>query len=181
MRERCAERRGAKGPPASERATREGELAQLGERLVCNQEVTGSSPVFSIKFGAKCSVRSAACWQSLRRAEWRESFAEALVPVKDSLDAAAADTTGSVETLKNGVQLTIKQLTAAFEKGRVTMIDPAGEKFDPAKHQAISMVEAGGEPNRVVSVLQKGYLIYDRVLRPALVTVSKAKAEQPAA
>ena len=110
-----------------------------------------------------------------------ESFAEALVPVKDSLDAAAADTSGSVETLKNGVDLTIKQLTAAFEKGRVTMIEPAGEKFDPARHQAISMVEADGEANRVVSVLQKGYLIYDRVLRPALVTVSKAKQEQPAA
>jgi molecular chaperone GrpE len=110
-----------------------------------------------------------------------ESFAEALVPVKDSLDAAAADTTGSVDTLKNGVDLTIKQLTAAFDKGRVTIIDPSGEKFDPAKHQAISMVEADGEANRVVSVLQKGYLIYDRVLRPALVTVSKAKTEQPAA
>ena len=109
-----------------------------------------------------------------------ESFAEALVPVKDSLDAAAADATGSVETLKNGVDLTIKQLTAAFEKGRVTTIDPAGEKFDPAKHQAISMVEADGEANRVVSVLQKGYLIYDRVLRPALVTVSTAKLAQPA-
>ena len=109
-----------------------------------------------------------------------ESFAEALVPVKDSLDAAAADATGSVETLKNGVDLTIKQLTAAFEKGRVTTIDPAGEKFDPAKHQAISMVESDGEANRVVSVLQKGYLIYDRVLRPALVTVSTAKLEQPA-
>ena len=108
-----------------------------------------------------------------------ESFAEALVPVKDSLDAAAADATGSVETLKNGVDLTIKQLTAAFEKGRVTMIDPAGEKFDPAKHQAISMVEADGEANRVVSVLQKGYLIYDRVLRPALVTVSTAKLAHP--
>ncbi len=110
-----------------------------------------------------------------------ESFAEALVPVKDSLDAATADTSGSVEALKNGVELTLKQLQAAFDKGKVVMLDPAGEKFDPAKHQAISMVEAEGEPNRVVTVLQKGYLIYDRVLRPALVTVSKAKQEQPAA
>ena len=107
-----------------------------------------------------------------------ESFAEALVPVKDSLDAAAADTSGSVETLKNGVNLTIKQLTAAFEKGRIVMIDPVGEKFDPARHQAISMVEADGEANRIVSVLQKGYLIYDRVLRPALVTVSRPNAEK---
>ena len=110
-----------------------------------------------------------------------ESFAEALVPVKDSLDAATADTSGSVEALKNGVELTLKQLQTAFDKGKVVMLDPAGEKFDPAKHQAISMVEADGEPNRVVTVLQKGYLIYDRVLRPALVTVSKAKQEQPAA
>jgi len=105
-----------------------------------------------------------------------ESFAEALVPVKDSLDAALADTSGSVDTLKNGVELTVKQLQAAFDKGRVTAIDPAGEKFDPARHQAISMVEAEGEANRVVTVLQRGYLIYDRVLRPALVTVSKPKA-----
>ena len=109
-----------------------------------------------------------------------ESFAEALVPVKDSLDAATADTSGSVEALKNGVELTLKQLQAAFDKGKVVMLDPAGEKFDPAKHQAISMVEAEGEPNRVVTVLQKGYLIYDRVLRPALVTVSKAKPAQSA-
>ena len=105
-----------------------------------------------------------------------ESFAEALVPVKDSLDAALADTSGSVDTLKNGVELTVKQLQAAFDKGRVTAIDPAGEKFDPARHQAISMVDSEGEANRVVTVLQPGYLIYDRVLRPALVTVSKPKA-----
>ncbi len=104
-----------------------------------------------------------------------ENFAEALVPVKDSLDAALADTSSSVEALRNGVELTLKQLQAAFDKGKVVMLDPAGEKFDPAKHQAISMVEAEGEPNRVVTVLQKGYLIFDRVLRPALVTVSKAK------
>lgn len=110
-----------------------------------------------------------------------ENFAEALVPVKDSLDAAVADQSGSVEALKNGVELTLKQLGAAFDKGKIVSIDPVGEKFDPAKHQAISMVEADGEPNRVVSVLQKGYLIYDRVLRPALVTVSKAKQDQPAA
>ena len=103
-----------------------------------------------------------------------ENFAEALVPVKDSLDAALADTSSSVEALRNGVELTLKQLQAAFDKGKVVMLDPAGEKFDPAKHQAISMVEDEGEPNRVVTVLQKGYLIYDRVLRPALVTVSKA-------
>lgn len=104
-----------------------------------------------------------------------ENFAEALVPVKDSLDAALADTSSSVEALRNGVELTLKQLQAAFDKGKVVMLDPAGEKFDPAKHQAISMVEAEGEPNRVVTVLQKGYLIFDRVLRPALVTVSKGK------
>ena len=109
-----------------------------------------------------------------------ENFAEALVPVKDSLDAAAADQSGSVEALKNGVELTLKQLNAAFEKGKVTSLDPVGEKFDPAKHQAISMVEDDGEPNRVVTVLQKGYLIYERVLRPALVTVSKTRQASPA-
>jgi molecular chaperone GrpE len=104
-----------------------------------------------------------------------ENFAESLVPVKDSLEAALADKSASIETLKAGVELTLKQLSAAFEKAKVTELDPAGAKFDPKFHQAISMVEADIEPNHVVSVLQKGYQIHDRVLRPALVTVAKAK------
>lgn len=104
-----------------------------------------------------------------------ENFAESLLAVKDSLEAALNDTSASLETLKSGVELTLRQLSAAFEKGRVAELNPLGEKFDPHKHQSISTVEAEGEPNRVVAVLQKGYQISERVLRPALVTVSKAK------
>ena len=104
-----------------------------------------------------------------------EKFAEALVPVKDSLEAAAADNSGDVTKIKEGVELTLKQLVSAFEKGKVMEINPVGEKFDPHKHQAISMVPAEQEANTVVTVLQKGYLIADRVLRPALVTVAAPK------
>lgn len=105
-----------------------------------------------------------------------EKFAEAMLPVKDSLEAALANENQSAEALKAGVELTLKQLVSAFEKSKVEEVNPLGEKFDPHRHQAISMVEADGEPNHVVTVLQKGYLLADRVLRPALVMVSKAKS-----
>lgn len=105
-----------------------------------------------------------------------EGFAENLLPVLDSLNAALADNTQDVAKMKEGVDLTLKQLLSAFERGRVIEINPVAEKFDPHKHQAISMVESEQEANTVVTVLQKGYLIADRVLRPALVTVSQAKA-----
>ncbi|MBL8377084.1 MAG: nucleotide exchange factor GrpE [Burkholderiales bacterium] len=104
-----------------------------------------------------------------------ESFAESLVPVKDSLEAALADSSAALDTLKSGVELTLKQLVAAFERARITQIDPAGAKFDPRFHQAISMVEADSEPNHVITVLQKGYQLHERVLRPALVTVAKPR------
>lgn len=104
-----------------------------------------------------------------------ESFAESLLAVKDSLEAALKDQSASIETLKNGVELTLRQLNAAFEKGKIAELNPLEQKFDPNKHQAISAVEAEGEPNRVINVLQKGYQIHDRVLRPALVMVSKAR------
>lgn len=104
-----------------------------------------------------------------------ESFAEHLLPVLDSLEAALADTSGDVAKLREGVELTLRQLSSAMEKGRVVAVNPVGEKFDPHRHQAISMVPAEQEPNTVVSVLQKGYVIADRVLRPALVTVAQPK------
>jgi molecular chaperone GrpE len=103
-----------------------------------------------------------------------EDFAERLLPVRDALEAALATPNPTVETLHGGVELTLKQLDAVFEKARLAEINPIGEKFDPHQHQAISMVPADGEANRVVSVLQKGYRLHDRMLRPALVTVSKA-------
>lgn len=104
-----------------------------------------------------------------------EGFAENLLPVMDSLNAALLDTTGDFAKMKEGVELTLKQLQGALEKGRVIEINPAkGDKFDPHQHQAISMIPSEQEPNTIVSVLQRGYMIADRILRPALVTVSQA-------
>ncbi len=104
-----------------------------------------------------------------------ESFAEALLPVKDSLEMALKVESPSLESLKEGVEMTLKQLSAAFEKNRLLEVNPQqGDKLDPMKHQAISMVPADQEPNTIVTVLQKGYMISDRLLRPALVTVSQA-------
>ena len=104
-----------------------------------------------------------------------ESFAESLVPVIDSLEKALqADATG--QAMREGVELTLKQLQNAFAKNNLKEIDAAGQKFDPHFHQAISVVPAppGVAPNHVVSVLQKGWMIADRVLRPALVIVAQA-------
>jgi molecular chaperone GrpE len=104
-----------------------------------------------------------------------ERFATEMLAVKDSLEAALSNENQSAEGLRSGVELTLKQLVAAFEKSNVSEINPLNEKFDPHRHQAISQIEADGEPNRVVTVLQKGYALHDRVIRPALVVVSKAK------
>lgn len=105
-----------------------------------------------------------------------ESFAEAMVPVKDSLEMALKVETPSVESLKEGVEMTLKQLVSAFDKNRLLEVNPQpGDKLDPMKHQAISMVPSDQEANTIVSVLQKGYTIADRLLRPALVTVSQQK------
>jgi molecular chaperone GrpE len=104
-----------------------------------------------------------------------EKFSNELLAVKDSLDAALVVENADVTSYKNGVELTAKQLLGVFEKFNIAEINPLGEKFDPNKHQAISMVPAEGEPNTVLSVLQKGYALNERVLRPALVTVIQAK------
>jgi molecular chaperone GrpE len=104
-----------------------------------------------------------------------EGFAEHLLPVLDSLSAALTDSSADSAKMKEGIELTLKQLVSALEKGRVLEINPVGEKFDPHRHQAIAMVPHEQEANTVVTVLQKGYLIADRVLRPALVTVSQPK------
>lgn len=105
-----------------------------------------------------------------------ESFAEHLVPVTDSLYAALSAEAVDAKAFKEGLEITLKQLLSAFEKGRMTEINPTvGDKFDPHHHQAISAVPSEQEPNTVVSVLQRGYSIADRVLRPALVMVSAPK------
>ena len=105
-----------------------------------------------------------------------ESFAESLLPVADSLEAGLNLPSATPEQIKEGAAATLKQLKTALERNRVMQIDPAaGTKFDPHQHQAISVVPSEQEANTVVTVLQKGYLIADRVLRPALVTVSEPK------
>lgn len=107
-----------------------------------------------------------------------ESFAEAMLPVRDSLEMALKVENPSIQSLKEGVEATLRQLASAFEKNRLLELSPVGEKFDPNRHQAISMVPGSSSqpptpPNHVVTVLQKGYLINDRILRPALVIVAQ--------
>ncbi|MDS1140808.1 nucleotide exchange factor GrpE [Pusillimonas sp. SM2304] len=108
-----------------------------------------------------------------------ESFAESLIPVRDSLEAALALTDQTAEAWKEGVEATLRQLNSAFERNLLKEVAPAeGDKFDPHVHQAISSVPSGLPEGTVVQLLQKGYTIADRVLRPALVMVSSG---QPAA
>ena len=109
-----------------------------------------------------------------------ESFAESMLPVMDSLEAGLAVKDATPEQIREGTQVTLRQLKSALERNKVVEVNPAiGDRFDPHRHQAISVVtlppESTQEGNTVVSVLQKGYLIADRILRPALVTVSAAK------
>ncbi len=107
-----------------------------------------------------------------------ERIAESLVPVMDSLQAALATDSADPATLRSGVELTLKQLQTAFEKAGLAEIDPAQkDKFDPHFHQAMSAVEADADPNTVIQVMQKGYRLHDRLVRPALVTVAKARAQ----
>ena len=104
-----------------------------------------------------------------------EGFASELLAVKDSLEAALAAESPSVENMKDGVELTLKQLAAAFGKFNLHDIDPLGEKFDPHFHQAIQMVESDQPANSRVTDLKKGYRLHERTLRPALVMVAKGK------
>ena len=105
-----------------------------------------------------------------------EGFAESLLPVIDSLEAGLAIPNATIEQIREGSEATLRQLKSALERNKVVEVNPtAGTKFDPSQHQAISMVPADQEANTVVGVLQKGYLIAERVLRPALVTVAAPK------
>src|SRR5260221_1612440 len=106
-----------------------------------------------------------------------EKIADALLAVKDSLDAALVVENTSIESFKQGVELTARQLTTVFEKFSIAEMNPLGAKFDPTRHQAIAAVESDQEANTVVSLMQKGYALHDRIPRPALVTVAKAKQQ----
>lgn len=108
-----------------------------------------------------------------------EKFAEDLLPVKDALEQTASAGAGvTLDTLKDGTDLTLKALQTAFSRARVIEVNPIGEKFDPHRHQAVQMVPSDQPANTVVEVLQKGYLLNDRVLRPATVTVSQGPGAQ---
>ncbi len=104
-----------------------------------------------------------------------DKFSTEIIPVMDSLDAALTVENATVENYKNGMELTQKQLNAVFEKFNIKVINPEGEKFDPHLHQAMCTVDSDIAPNTVVQVMQKGYTLHDRVIRPAMVSVSKAK------
>jgi len=104
-----------------------------------------------------------------------ESFAQELLPVRDSLEAALESPNLTLESLKSGVELTLKQLRSAFEKANIKEINPLGEALDPHKHQAMNTVESDATPNSIVAVFQKGYELNDRLVRPALVSVAKSK------
>ncbi len=104
-----------------------------------------------------------------------EKFSNELLAVKDSLDAALLIESADVQSYKDGVQITTNQLASVFDKFNIAEVNPVGEKFDPNKHQAISMLDSDQEPNTVLTVLQKGYTLNERVLRPALVMVAKPK------
>ena len=103
-----------------------------------------------------------------------EKFAEDLLPVKDALEQTLAAENVTPETLKSGAELTLKALSAAFNRAQLVELNPVGEKFDPHRHQAMQAVESSQPPNTIVTVYQKGYLLNDRTLRPALVTVAKS-------
>jgi molecular chaperone GrpE len=156
-------------------ATPEVDLAQrLAELEAKHAEV--SDAYLRAKAEAENTRRRAEEEMSKARKFAIEGFAESLVPVKDSLEAAVAIQAATPEQLLEGVHATLRQLSAALERNKVVEIAPtAGTKFDPHQHQAISVVPAEQEANTVVAVLQKGYLIAERVLRPALVTVSAPK------
>jgi molecular chaperone GrpE len=104
-----------------------------------------------------------------------ERFSNEMLAVMDSLQAGMSVQTENIESFKSGMELTMKQLSSVFDKFNIKEINPVGEKLDPHKHQAIGMVESEQEPNTVVSVMQKGYSLNERVMRPALVMVAKAK------
>jgi molecular chaperone GrpE len=104
-----------------------------------------------------------------------DGFSSELLAVRDSLEAAAGVQNTTFESMKSGVEITLRQLSSVFEKFAIREMNPVGEKFDPHRHQAMSMVESEQPANTVVEVFQKGYLLHERVLRPALVAVARAK------
>lgn len=171
--EAAAQATAGQEPPANEQAAQDDPVARLADLEARHAEV--SDAFLRAKAEAENTRRRADEEMSKARKFAVEGFAESLLPVRDSLEAAIAIEAATPEQLLEGVHATLRQLTAALERNKVVEINPAvGAKFDPHQHQAISVVPAEQEANTVVMVLQKGYSIADRVLRPALVTVTAA-------
>jgi molecular chaperone GrpE len=105
-----------------------------------------------------------------------KNFAMDLLGVRDTLEAVLADKVSTPEQLKMGVDMTLKQLAGAFERNKVKEVNPVGQKFDPNLHQAMQEVESDQPAGTVTQVMQKGYVLADRLLRPAMVLVAKAKS-----
>jgi molecular chaperone GrpE len=146
-------------------ATAEAEVARLGDeylRARAEAENTRRRAVEDVAKAHKYGI---------------ESFAVGLLSVRDSLEAALAVPAPTVDSLRQGVEITAKQLAGAFDKAALRELAPQGEKFDPHRHQALGQVESDQPANTVVTVVQKGYLLHDRVIRPALVMVSRGPAE----
>ncbi len=169
----------------SDAVPRQGEQAPASELSLAEQLARAESSFADMQ---DAFLRAKAELENLRRRAREDvanahkyaidNFAESLLPVKDSLEMALLVETPSLEALREGVDMTLKQLSSAFEKNRVTEVNPTpGDRFDPDRHQAISMVPSSQAPNTVVNVLQKGYLIADRLLRPALVTVAQSTTQ----
>lgn len=161
--------------PADPLAAAQAEIAALQAKAaeLQDQYVRGQADVQNARRRADDEVSKA-------RKFALESFADSLLPVLDSLEAGLAVQTATPEQIREGAEATLRQLKSAMERNKIIAIDPAaGAKFDPAQHQAISVVplpaESTQEANTIVAVLQKGYLIAERVLRPALVTVAAPK------
>ena len=166
---------------AARAAVEAGTVDPLAEALARVAELEARASQLSEQY-----LRSQAEMQNIRRRSEEEaskarkfaveSFAESLLPVADSLESGLAIKEASNEQIREGAQATLRQLKSALERNKVLAIDPAaGTRFDPHQHQAISVVAADQDANTVVTVLQKGYTISDRVLRPALVTVTAPK------
>ncbi|TCS32587.1 molecular chaperone GrpE [Paucimonas lemoignei] len=166
----------------AQEGAQEGEQARTGELPLEEQLARAESSLAEMQ---DAFLRAKAEMENLRRRAREDiasahkyaigNFAESLLPVKDSLEMALQVETPSVESLREGVNMTLKQLSSAFERNRVTEVDPKpGDRFDPDRHQAISMIPSTQPSNTVVNVLQKGYLIADRLLRPALITVAQS-------
>ena len=112
-----------------------------------------------------------------------ERFITELLPVKDSLELglAAADQPVNVESLREGIELTLKMFSSVFEKHGVGVIEPQGERFNPELHQAMALQESKEtEPGTVLTVVQKGYRLNDRLIRPAMVVVAKEPSDREA-